>query len=369
MSAKRYRVIGLMSGTSLDGVDAAVIETDGERIFAFGPAVTVPLTGNTDFKAVMAAAVNWGFGGPQPDIFARASDDIHASHIRAIDALGVDMAGIDLIGFHGQTVLHHPVVGGTKGQTLQLGDGAVLARHFGVPCAFDFRSADVAAGGQGAPLAPIYHKALCDYAGLSGRIAVVNIGGVSNVTLIDGDKPLIATDCGPGNGPLDSFMQARTGEAFDKDGAASLAGRADFALSHTWLKRDFFARPVPRSADRYDFDVVADLTGHSPEDGAATLCSFTAQAVASDLKNFDPQTIIVCGGGRLNPAIMGMLDIHAGGDVVSAEHIGWNGDASEAQAFGYLAVRTLRGLPISFPGTTGAPRALTGGKIAQALQL
>jgi len=328
MSAKRYRVIGLMSGTSLDGVDAAVIETDGERIFAFGPAVTVPLTGNTDFKAVMAAAVNWGFGGPQPDIFARASDDIHASHIRAIDALGVDMAGIDLIGFHGQTVLHHPVVGGTKGQTLQLGDGAVLARHFGVPCAFDFRSADVAAGGQGAPLAPIYHKALCDYAGLSGRIAVVNIGGVSNVTLIDGDKPLIATDCGPGNGPL-----------------------------------------VPRSADRYDFDVVADLTGHSPEDGAATLCSFTAQAVASDLKNFDPQTIIVCGGGRLNPAIMGMLDIHAGGDVVSAEHIGWNGDASEAQAFGYLAVRTLRGLPISFPGTTGAPRALTGGKIAQALQL
>lgn len=365
MTKTRYTVIGLMSGTSLDGVDAAVIETDGETVYGFGPSVTVPFSQNTDFKAIMAAAVQWGFNGPPPNIFARATDDIHDSHMTAIEALNVDISGIDLIGFHGQTVLHRPAVCGARGETLQLGDGAVLARKYGVPCAYDFRSADVAAGGQGAPLAPIYHKALCDYSGLTGRIAVVNIGGVSNVTLIDGSAPLRATDCGPGNGPLDTMVQAETGADFDKDGGLSLSGTVDFSLIEQWFKRDFFMRPVPRSADRYDFDVLADITYLSPADKAATLCSFTAQAIARDLADFDPRTVIVCGGGRRNPAIMGMLAAHCTtSTVVSAESLGWDGDALEAQAFAYLAVRTLRGLPISFPRTTGAPKPMTGGQIA-----
>ena len=354
-----------MSGTSLDGVDAAVIETDGEQIFSFGPAATVPLSGDTDFNAVMAAALKWQFDGPQPGLFARALDDIHAGHIAAIKALGPDAADIDLIGFHGQTVLHRPAVDGERGRTLQLGDGAVLAQHFGAPCVFDFRSADVAAGGQGAPLAPIYHKALCDYSGLTGRIAVVNIGGVSNLTLIDGDAPLIATDCGPGNGPLDSYIQEKTGKNYDKDGLISLSGIPGFDIIKQWFNRGFFARKIPRSADRYDFDVLPDIAGLSLGDGAATLCSFTAQAIARDLRGFDPQTVIICGGGRLNPAIMGMLDMHCAGKVVTAETVGWDGDALEAQAFAYLAVRTLRGLPISFPGTTGAPKPMTGGRMAR----
>ncbi len=368
MDDHRMRVIGLMSGTSLDGVDAAIIETDGEQIFALGKSVTVPFSADTDFKAVMEAAIEWQFIGPQPNIFSKAEKDIHAAHIEAVKALGAARVNIDLIGFHGQTVLHRPAVGGRNGETLQLGDGAVLARQFGVPCAYDFRSDDVAAGGQGAPLAPIYHKALCDYSGLTGRIAVVNIGGVSNVTLIDADAPLIATDCGPGNGPLDSLVQKNTGRSYDKDGALSIAGIPNFDIIDQWLKRDFFMRQVPRSADRYDFDVLADLNGVPAEDACATLCSFTAQAIARDLKTFNPQTIIVCGGGRLNQAIMGMLAVHCtGGAVVSAEAVGWDGDALEAQAFAYLAVRTLRGLPISFPGTTGASKPMKGGKIARIL--
>lgn len=367
MSGKRYTVIGLMSGTSLDGVDAAILETDGEQIFGFGKSVMVPFSGDTDFKAVMEAAVSWQFNGPQPNIFLRATDDIHAAHIEAINALGVDMSGINLIGFHGQTVLHRPALGSDKGETLQLGNGAVLAQKYGVPCAYDFRSADVAAGGQGAPLAPIYHKALCEYSGLTGRIAVVNIGGVSNVTLIDGNAPLRATDCGPGNGPLDTLMQLRSAVNYDRDGAVSLAGNIDFNIVNQWLNRDFFMRPVPRSADRYDFDVLQDIAHLSVQDSAATLCSFTAQAIARDLEHFDPQTIIVCGGGRLNPAIMAMLDMHTAGRVISAETAGWDGDALEAQAFAYLAVRTLRDLPISYPGTTGVVRAMAGGVIAQPL--
>jgi len=320
----RFKVAGLMSGTSLDGVDAAIIETDGETIFGFGESLTVPFDAATNFDDVIAAALSWGFDGPKPNVFARATDDIHASHIAALSSLSQPF---DLIGFHGQTVLHKPALDGKSGQTLQLGDGQMLADKFGVPCVYDFRSADVAAGGQGAPLAPIYHKALCDYSGLTGRIAVVNIGGVSNVTLIDGDASLRATDCGPGNGPLDSWMQVRAGQSYDKDGAASLVGNVDFSRTEGWLKRDFFARPMPRSADRYDFDVLSSMHGMSMEDGAATLASFTAQAIARDLLEFAPQPIIVCGGGRLNPAIMGMLAAHCRGKVCSAESLGWDGDA------------------------------------------
>ena len=367
MIRKCIKVIGLMSGTSLDGVDAAIIETDGERIVGFGPAQTFEYSAaeRNVLTETMAAAVIWDFDGPPPNIFSRAQDIVDAAHLRAVTGLmaahNLTAGDIDLIGYHGQTVLHRGATPARRGDTLQIGHGKRLSVATGLPVVFDFRSADVAAGGQGAPLAPIYHKALCDHAGLTGRIAVVNIGGVSNVTLIDGDAPLIAGDCGPGNGPLDSFIKARTGAAYDSGGALSLSAIPDFALIDRWLRAPFFSRPLPRSADRYEFDVLGDVAGKSDGEGAATLAAFCALSIARDLRGFEPQTVIICGGGRHNRAIMYMLQNHCTGDVVSADSLGWDGDALEAQAFAYMAARTLQGLPISFPGTTGVDEAMVGG--------
>ncbi|MEE9346981.1 MAG: anhydro-N-acetylmuramic acid kinase [Robiginitomaculum sp.] len=364
----RQKIIGLMSGTSLDGVDAAVLDTDGESIFGFGPSLTISQYPDPAIEGAIAAALKWRFNGPAPNIFSKAEAAVHALHIRAIEKLYADnpalKGDVTLIGFHGQTILHRPATQTQKGATLQLGKGRVLAEKFGVPCVFDFRSADVAAGGQGAPLAPIYHQALCRYSALTGRIAVVNIGGVSNVTLIDGDAPLRASDSGPGNGPLDSWVRLKTKAAYDKGGKLSLAGAPDFSRIDNWLRAQFFARPMPRSADRYDFDVLADMRDMNLEDGAATLASFTAEAIACDLRAFNPSKIIVCGGGRLNPAMMNMLACHISGEVLTAEDVGWDGDALEAQAFAYLAARSRRGLPLSFPGTTGAPMDMGGGLLA-----
>lgn len=367
---KIYTALGLMSGTSLDGVDAAILRTDGETIYGFGPTHSRTYSDpvRAELAAVIKKALEWNFNGPAPKSFALSQATIGLEHDYAITAL-LDKAelsgGVDIIGFHGQTVLHHPAKDGQKGQSLQLGSGAAMAKTNHSLVAYDFRSADIEAGGQGAPLAPIYHKALCAYSDLSGPIAVVNIGGVSNVTLIDGDKALRATDCGPGNGPLDSWIELHTGKTMDRGGEKSLAGEIDFPIVERWLSRPFFSRPAPRSADRYDFDVLGDLNGMSVEDGAATLASFTAQSIARDVKDFAPQTVIVCGGGRHNQAIMGMLQGLCTGHVVKAEAVGWDGDALEAQAFAYLAVRTLLGLPISFPGTTGVGKAMRGGVIAR----
>jgi len=363
MESKRYIALGLMSGTSLDGVDAAIIQTDGEDIFSFGRATCIDFPDDAKpVKEAVETALAWKFKGPPPNSLQVSSDYVDAAHMKAIETLGCD--DVDIIGYHGQTVFHLPPQNGQKGQTLQLGNGQTLATKFGVPCIYDFRTADVKAGGQGAPLAPIYHQALCRYSKLEGRIAVVNIGGVSNVTFIDGDAPLIATDCGPGNGPLDSYILEETGEPFDRDGKYSLQGIPKFSWIKEWMERPFFKRPIPRSADRYDFaNNSSELNGQLFETGAATLASFCAQSIARDMKVFNPDTIIVCGGGRHNPAIMGMLDMHTDGKVMKAEAVGWDGDALEAQAFAYLAVRTLRGLPISFPGTTGAPKPMTGGVV------
>jgi len=210
----------------------------------------------------------------------------------------------------------------------------------------------------------IYHEALVRYSKLSGRVAVLNIGGVSNLTAIEDGKIVWATDCGPGNGPLDSWVWGLTDSDYDADGKLSLSGEVDHTVINQWLERGFFKREIPRSADRYDFDVLDDMKNMSLEDGAATLASFCAQAVARDLAVFSPDQVIVCGGGRKNPAIMAMLDIHTDAKVISGEDVGWDGDMLEAQAFAYLAVRALKGLPISFPETTCAPRPLTGGRIA-----
>ncbi len=355
-----YLALGLMSGTSLDGVDVAIIETDGVDIFGFGE--TSEAIFSEDDKQVLQVAtqdaLNWRFLGPPPNSFAQAEDVIDRAHVNAVGLLSAD-----IVGYHGQTILHHPPVKGRIGQTLQLGRGQTLADALGIPIVYDLRTADVSAGGQGAPLAPVYHEALCRYSGLSGRIAVLNIGGVSNVTLIEDGRLQWATDCGPGNGPLDSWIVANSAGDFDRDGQLSFAGHVDHQVIDQWFKRDFFMRPVPRSADRYDFDVLEALEGESLEDGAATLAAFCAQSIARDLALVDVDRIVVCGGGRKNPAIMAMLDMHTDAKVVSAEDMGWNGDMLEAQAFAYLAVRSLKGLPISFPSTTGAPAPITGGQI------
>ncbi len=369
MQNKPYIALGLMSGTSLDGIDAAFIETNGENVLSFGPSLCLPYPDTALLQETIQAALRWGFEGPRPEIFSRAQDYLDRAHMRAVSricALHPDWGQrLEVIGYHGQTVLHHPARDGFMGQTLQLGDGAALAREFGVACVYDFRSADVEAGGQGAPLAPIYHEAMCRSSMFFGRVAVVNIGGVSNVSFIDPDADLRATDCGAGNGPLDSWVQKHGRGAFDAGGVLSLAGHVNQDLVDSWFERDFFLRPMPRSADRYDFDVLDMLGEASLEDGAATLAAFCAQGIARDVKDFAPDTVIICGGGRHNPAIMDKLAAHIDAKIITSESVAWDGDALEAQAFAFLAVRSLRGLPISFKGTTGVARDMTGGVLAE----
>lgn len=371
--AKTYRVIGLMSGTSLDGVDAAIIETDGETIFSFGVAVSLeysPIERETLEKATLKALA-WNFTGPPPNDFILAENVLHQTHVAAVQALlfksGLQLSDIDLAGFHGQTVLHRAPTSRVKGETLQLGNGAKLAATLGLDVAYDFRSADVSAGGQGAPLAPIYHKALLDMAGLGAGTVILNIGGVSNFTLLDTSGELIASDAGPGNGPLDQWVKSNGLGDYDADGALSFQGLPDFERVEGWLQRDFFRLDVPKSADRYDFDVLAGMHGLSPKDGAATLCAFTAMAAARTLALTDvsAKQIIVCGGGRRNPAMMAALRQATGAEITLAESVGWDGDALEAQAFAYLAVRTAKRLPLSYPKTTGVKFEMTGGVIAK----
>lgn len=358
--SKIYRALGLMSGTSLDGVDAAVIETDGERIQSFGQSLTVPYTDvqRQTLTDATQAALAWDFNGPAPNIFAEAEDALDRAHQTAIAELGA--GSVDLIGYHGQTVLHRP----NRLKTLQLGRGQGLAQIFGCPVVFDFRSEDVAAGGQGAPLAPIYHKALVGYAGLPGVSAVLNLGGVGNVTLVS-ENDLLASDTGPANGPLDSFLESR-GVSMDRDGELSRNGMPDFARVEGWLTSRFFQNSWPKSADRYDFNVLEDLIDVSLSDGAATLCAFTVLSTVRTIRQMSvaPDRVIVCGGGRRNPTIMTMLQLELDCPVMPAEAMGWESDAIEAQAFAYLAVRVVRGLPNSFPTTTGVPIPTVGGRIA-----
>ncbi len=352
------RTIGLMSGTSLDGVDAAWVETDGTAIAAFGPRLTLA------YPAPLRAALRGlldrapALAADDPDL-AAAVAALTEQHARAVLALGMPA---DLIGFHGQTLLHRP----DQGRTWQVGDAARLAALTGVPVAHDFRSADVAAGGQGAPLVPVFHAALA--AGMERPLAVLNLGGVANVTWIGADGALAACDTGPGNGPLDDWTMRHTGAAFDRDGALACAGTADRAVLGRLLAHPYFVRPAPKSLDRLDFAAAlaeSGLAGLAPADGAATLAAFTAAAVAATALPAPPRRWLVCGGGRHNPAIMDALRTALPAPVDPVEAVGWDGDALEAQCFGFLAARVAAGLPLSFPGTTGVPRAMAGGRITR----
>ena len=362
-----------MSGTSLDAVDMAVLDTDGETIAAFGPAGERKL--DPGVRSLVQTATDdarvWAWGASEPGSFVPAARAVAEEHLEAargfMAANGLSGADLDLVGFHGQTVWHEPP-GRTRaeGRTVQLGDADLLARGLGLPVAYDFRTADVAAGGQGAPLAPVYHDAIRGYSGLPAPVAVLNLGGVGNITLCGSAGILTAFDTGPANGMIDLLVQARTDRRLDEDGALARAGRVDEAVLAAYLDHPYFWVRGAKSLDRYDFSLsrVDHLT---LEDAAATLTAFAAATVALGVEACPerPSQIVACGGGRHNPVLLAAIRERAGVPVTSAEDQGWRGDSIEAEAFAYLAARTLRGLPISFPGTTGVPAPMTGGRIAR----
>ncbi|MDP3240797.1 MAG: anhydro-N-acetylmuramic acid kinase [Reyranella sp.] len=357
MASSFLRALGLMSGTSVDGVDVALIETDGERVAAFGPALTVPCP--DEARRIIRAA----FGATVETEATRAAEQVvtrmHVAAVRAWAAkTGIAPDSLDLVGFHGQTITHQP----DRGFTWQIGDGAALAQALGVRVVNDLRRDDVAAGGQGAPLVPVYHAALA--ADLTRPLAVVNVGGVGNVTWIGADGALLAFDTGPGNGPIDDWCARRAGQRYDKDGALAAAGEVDRGRLDRFAEHRFFARVPPKSLDRGDFN-DAWAEGLSVVDGAATLTRGTARAIALAAKHFPAPVSqwVISGGGARNPTLLRAIAEETRGKVMTAEDLGWDGDALEAQAFAFLAVRSLRGLPLTFPGTTGAPRPMTGGRL------
>ncbi|MDQ8731567.1 anhydro-N-acetylmuramic acid kinase [Bradyrhizobium sp. LHD-71] len=362
------RTIGLMSGTSMDGVDVALIETDGETISAFGPIGYRPYTDaeRALLRQGLADASAMADRSERPGVLADAERMITAAHVEAVENFlrkqHIARESIDVIGFHGQTVLHRP----EQHLTVQIGDGASLAAALQIPAVYDLRAADVAAGGQGAPLVPVYHCALVRSLHLESPVCVVNIGGVSNISYVDGDT-LIACDTGPGNALLDDFMLRTTGAAVDRDGALAASGQADEAWIATVLQRAFFALPPPKSLDRNDFASLV-LPQLSAADGAATLTALTAAAIARIVPHLPrpPMNWIAAGGGANNPTLMRMLSQRLPlADVRTAASFGWQGDAIEAQAFGFLAVRSLKGLPLTFPQTTGVVAPQTGGVLAK----
>lgn len=365
--------VGLMTGTVLDGnIDVALLRTDGETVERFGAYALAPYSQDirTLLEKTLDAARKWNFEGPDPAIFAQAEAALTRAQSAAVADLiaqaGLTPADIGVIGFHGQSVLHRAPQRGRIGATKQLGDGRLMHDLLGIPVAYDFRSADVRAGGQGAPLAALYHQALLRKIGADdGRTAVLNLGGVANVTAWDGKDHLVAFDTGPANAPINDFIKGLGLGDMDRNGEMALRGNVDEARLAQLLTHPYLSAPYPKSLDRFDF-LATMADGLGPEDGAATLTAFTTGAVgkALDLLPQRPERLIVCGGGRHNPAIMAMLGPRAGVEVVPAEAVGWRGDAIEAECFAFLAVRVLRGLPISLPTTTGAPHPLTGGELA-----
>lgn len=360
---------GFMSGTSIDAVDAALILTDGVDVQAFGPTAERKYTPaeRAILKQATDAARAWNWSGPEPAAAFRAAESvITQTHFDAWQKLVSGWSGPApvLAGVHGQTVLHRAARAGNQGATLQLLDAQALQDRLRVRLAYDFRSADVQAGGQGAPLAPAFHAALLNRLAGSPNAAVLNLGGVANITARSLNGDLVAFDTGPANGPIDEWVDGHGAGTHDIDGQLAASGQVDERKVAQWMDNPWFDEKPPKSLDRFDFN--ADLArGLSLEDGAATLTAFSAQAVARALETLEtsPEQLIVCGGGRHNPEMLRQLKTRLKCKVRTAEDAGWLGDSIEAQAFAFLAVRTLRGLPISWPGTTAVPLAMTGGRL------
>lgn len=355
MDGQFLRAVGLMSGTSLDGVDAAWVETDGVSVARTGLTVTLYYEDalRADLRHLLDIAPGLAPDDPfLKDVERRLTED----HCIAFGMIG---QGTDIIGMHGQTILHAP----EWHRTWQIGDAGMLAEKFHLPVVYDFRSADMAAGGQGAPLAPLYHAALAQ--ALEKPLLVVNIGGVANVTWLGAGGEILACDAGPGNGPLDDFVFRHTGRKFDKDGILAAAGKADRDRLARLLAHPYFALPAPKSLDRLSFSTLIETAVRdlSAADGAATLTAFTVAAIARAPIPAVPKRVLVGGGGRRNNAIMAGLAGAFAVPVDPVEAVGWDGDALEAQCFGFLAVRSLYGMPLSLPGTTGVPEPMQGGRL------
>ncbi|MCB1484978.1 MAG: anhydro-N-acetylmuramic acid kinase [Hyphomicrobiaceae bacterium] len=381
---KLLRALGLMSGTSMDGIDVALIVTDGESHVERGPAQTFPY--NAEMRGLLGQAVTDAQDlirrDERPGALPHAERELTEQHAAAVSAFlrrhGIERGTIDVIGFHGQTVLHRAprsqegaTINGASpnvfqsGLTLQLGLGEMLAELTRLPIVYDMRAADVEAGGQGAPLVPVYHRALV--AKLSQRpVAVVNIGGVANVTYVGEGDHLLAFDTGPGSALIDDLVRAYDAGTCDSDGALAAKGRIQHDIVTAYLSDPYFARVPPKSLDRNAFNrsLVAALR---LEYAAATLSAFTAEAIARARSYMpqEPQLWIVCGGGRKNKTLMKMIAERVENAVVPAEAAGLDGDALEAEAWGYLAVRSLAGLPLTYPGTTGVAAAMCGGRLAK----
>jgi anhydro-N-acetylmuramic acid kinase len=354
--------LGAMSGTSLDGVDAAMVLTDGETIVEFGPRAYRPYT-EAERATIRAAFGAW----PGDPGVAEAAEVVESAHAEVLSRF----SGAEVVGFHGQTLAHDPAGRGTH----QCGDGATLAEVLGRPVIWDFRSNDVAMGGQGAPLAPFFHFACAKWMGASDPVAFLNLGGVGNLTWVDpaAAKPevtgaLLAFDTGPANAPINDLMQSHFGLAQDEGGALAAEGVVDDAAVSTFLDHPYFFKMPPKSLDRNEFSgALRALSALAPKDAAATLTAIAAASVARGAEHFPHpvRRLLVTGGGRHNATMMRELGARLGCPVAPVEDAGLDGDMLEAQAFAYLAVRVLRGLPTSCPATTGVPAAVGGGKISR----
>lgn len=356
-SSGPIRALGAMSGTSLDGVDGAVVETDGERIMNFGESRYRAFTDAE--RSVLRAALGQWHG----DAVEAATVVVDAAHAEVL--AGFD--NVEVVGFHGQTLAHEPHGRGT----LQVGNGAALAEVLQTPVVWDFRSDDVAMGGEGAPLAPFFHFACARWINATAPLCFLNLGGVANLTYVDPsfDRPdetgaLLAFDTGPANAPVNDLMQARLGVEMDRDGALAAQGTVETGALELFLAEPYFAKMPPKSLDRNDFSEMIALVGELGDaDAAATLTAMCAAGVAQGVEHCPtpPQRILVTGGGRHNPVLMQMLQVSLDCPVVPVETVGLDGDMLEAQAFGYLAVRVMRGMATSCPGTTGVSASVGGG--------
>ena len=354
------RALGAMSGTSLDGVDAAVLVTDGDKIFDFGTTNYRPYLKSE--KAVLRAGLGL-WSGPEVQAVSDLVTQAHATLLAGFQ----DVA---LIGFHGQTLAHAPRQQGT----LQAGDGAALAGKLGKPVVWDFRTDDVRMGGEGAPLAPFYHFACAKWMGATQPLCFLNLGGVGNLTYVDPrfERPetpgaLLAFDTGPANAPLNDLLQARLGLEMDHDGQVACTGTVETGALELFLAEPYFARMPPKSLDRNDFSEMIGLVGElSDADAAATLTAMCAAGVAQGMEHCPqkPGRVLVTGGGRHNPLLMEMLAVSLDCPVAPVEAVGLDGDMLEAQAFAHLAVRVARGMPTSCPGTTGVRAAVGGGIVS-----
>lgn len=344
-----------MSGTSLDGVDAALILTDGETIETFGAHLTLPYP--FSFRTSLMQLIN---GAADMLTIQRELTEFHVNAVQQLlGEANMKAAEVSVVGFHGQTIAHRP----RKHLTWQIGDGSLLAEKTGIDVVTDFRRRDMAAGGQGAPVVPVFHLALAKEC--PGPMALVNLGGISNITYIGAEKipsSLKAFDMGPGNTLVDRWMEMVTGKPYDYDGKHGLKGRVDEEVLAALMAHERIQAKPPKSLDTQDFN-LDEVKSLSLEDGAATLAAFTARAIAEHLKYLpeEPKLWVIAGGGAHNKAIMHYIKKYLPGEVKTADEMGWSSDAMEAQAFAYLAVRSLKGLPLTFPETTGVSYAVTGG--------